>query len=169
MWCLNKIVTDSVVALGFATYASLFLNVPIQLMALLIIVIIMIINYLGMRATSNVINLLVIAKVAILIFFVFVGLFFIKPANFTPFATNGAMGILQASAIIFFAYVGFIRPIYVVEEVKEPKKNVPRGIFIGLAIAAILYVIVAFVAVGLVGSNLLGFLKLAACPCSIRD
>jgi len=156
MWCLNKIVTDSVIALGFATYASLFLHVPIQVMALLIIAIIMVINYLGVRTTGNLINLLVIAKVAILLFFVFVGLFYIKPVNFTPFAANGAIGILQASAIIFFAYVGFIRPIYVVEEVKEPKKNVPRGIFLGLAIAAIIYVTVTFVAVGLVGSSLLG-------------
>jgi APA family basic amino acid/polyamine antiporter len=43
-----------------------------------------------------------------------------------------------------------------VEEIKKPKKNVPKGIFLGLIIAAIIYFLVTFVAIGLVGSNVLG-------------
>jgi len=94
--------------------------------------------------------------VGILLFFVLLGIPNMKMNNFTPFSPHGLIGVFQASAIIFFAYVGFIRPIYVVEEVKDPKKNVPKGIFLGLIISAIIYFLVTFVAIGLVGSNVLG-------------
>jgi APA family basic amino acid/polyamine antiporter len=156
IWSLNKIVTDSVIALGFATYASLFLPFPIQTIAVAIIAIVTIVNYFGIRVTGTLIDLLVIIKISILLFFIFLGIFYIKPSNFIPFSPHGMTGILQASAIMFFAYVGFVRPIYVVEEIKKPKKNVPKGIFLGLIIAAIIYFLVTFVAIGLVGSNVLG-------------
>jgi APA family basic amino acid/polyamine antiporter len=156
IWSLNKIVTDSVIALGFATYASLFLPFPIQTIAVAIIAIVTIVNYFGIRTTGTLIDLLVIIKISILLFFIFLGIFYIKPSNFIPFSPHGMTGILQASAIMFFAYVGFVRPIYVVEEIKKPKKNVPKGIFLGLIIAAIIYFLVTFVAIGLVGSNVLG-------------
>jgi len=156
IWSLNKIVTDSVIALGFATYASLFLPFPIQTIAVAIIAIVTIVNYFGIRTTGTLIDLLVIIKIIILFFFIFLGIFYIKPSNFIPFSPHGMTGILQVSAIMFFAYVGFVRPIYVVEEIKKPKKNVPKGIFLGLIIAAIIYLLVTFVAIGLVGSNVLG-------------
>jgi len=60
IWCLNKIVIDSVIALGFATYASLLLPIQIQTIAVAIIIIVTVINYFGLRATGNLINLLVI-------------------------------------------------------------------------------------------------------------
>ena len=156
IWCLNKVVMDSAIALGFATYTALFFPFPIQIIAVAIVTIVTIINYLGIRTTGNLINLLVIIKVAVLLFFAFLGIFYIKPSNFIPFSPNGMTGIVQASAIIFFAYIGFIRPIYVVEEVKDPKKNVPKGIFLGLIVSAVIYFLVTFVAIGLVGSKVLG-------------
>jgi APA family basic amino acid/polyamine antiporter len=102
IWSLNKIVTDSVIALGFATYASLFLPFPIQTIAVAIIAIVTIINYFGIRTTGTLIDLLVIIKISILLFFIFLGIFYIKPSNFIPFSPHGMTGILQASAIMFF-------------------------------------------------------------------
>lgn len=156
MWTLNKIVTDSVIALGFATYTVLFLPFQIQIIAAAIIVAVTAINYFGVRLTATLTSLFVVIKICILLFFVLLGIFYIKPSNFAPFSPHGIAGILQAAAIMFFAYVGFIRPIYVVEEIKQPKKNVPRGIFLGLAISAVIYFLVTFVATGLIGSDALG-------------
>jgi len=155
IWVLNKVVADSVIALGFASYISLFLPISIQTIAVAVIAIVTIINYFDIRTTGNLINLLVIIKVSVLVFFTFLGIFYIKPSNFVPFLPHGLTGFFQASAIMFFAYVGFIRPIYVVEEVKDPKNNVPKGIFLGLIISAVIYFLVTFVAIGLVGSNVL--------------
>jgi APA family basic amino acid/polyamine antiporter len=156
MWCLNKIVSDSVIALGFANYVSLFLPLQIKIIAIIAVAAAAAINYFGISATGRAMNLLTITKVSILLFFVFAGIFNIKTSNYFPFFPNGVSGMLEASAIIFFAYVGFIRPIYVVEEIRDPEKNIPRGIFLGLAISALIYFLVMFVAIGLVGSSMLG-------------
>jgi APA family basic amino acid/polyamine antiporter len=156
MWCLNKIVSDSVIALGFANYVSLFLPLQIKIIAIIAVAAAAAINYFGISATGRAMNLLTITKVSILLFFVFAGIFNIKTSNYFPFFPNGVSGMLEASAIIFFAYVGFIRPIYVVEEIRDPEKNIPKGIFLGLAISALIYFLVMFVAIGLVGSSMLG-------------
>ena len=57
--------------------------------------------------------------------------------------------VLRASAVIFFAYVGFARPIYLVEEIKEPAINVPKGMFLGIAAAIIFYLAITSIAIGL--------------------
>ena len=156
MWTLNKIVADSVIALGFATYFSLFFHIPLQLVTLSAIFLVTLINYINVRTTGTLINFLVIIKISILILFVVFGITHINSANFVPFNPYGVGSILQTSAIIFFAYVGLLRPIYLVEEIKNPNENVPKGIFYGLFISTIIYVLVTFVAIGLVGSNVLG-------------
>jgi APA family basic amino acid/polyamine antiporter len=156
MWCLNKIVIDSVIALGFSTYASLFLPIHIKAIAILVVAFATAINYIGISATSKTINLLTTIKICILLLFAFIGIFNVKMSNYLPFFPNGISGMLQAAAIMFFAYVGFIRPIYVVEEVKEPERNVPKGIFLGLLISTFVYFLVTFIAIGLVGSKTLG-------------
>jgi APA family basic amino acid/polyamine antiporter len=156
MWCLNKIVMDSVIALGFSTYASLFLPIHVKALAMLVVASATAINYIGISTTSKTINLLTIVKLSILFLFILVGILNVKMSNYSPFFPNGISGMLQAAAIIFFAYVGFIRPIYVVEEVKEPERIVPRGMFLGLLISIFVYSFVTFVAIGLVGSKGLG-------------
>jgi APA family basic amino acid/polyamine antiporter len=156
MWCLNKIITDSVIALGFSTYMSLFLPIHVKAIAILVVASVTAINYMGISATSKTINLLTIIKLCILLTFVFAGIPNVKTSNYLPFFPNGISGMLQAAAIMFFAYVGFIRPIYVVEEVREPERNIPRGIFLGLLTSTIVYFLVVFVAIGLIGSKALG-------------
>lgn len=157
MWTLNKLVAAGVLSLGFATYFALLLpSSSLKLTALILIGFVTIINYCGLRRAGTVIDVLVISKLAILFVFIILGLPYTKSSNFFPFVPYGIKGILEAAGIFFFAYVGFARPVYLVEEIKEPTKNVPRGIFFGLLISTIIYVLVSFVAIGLVGTNVLG-------------
>ena len=157
MWTINKVTADGAVALAFATYLSLFLaGVPTQAVALGIIALVTLINYSGVRTAGNAIDLLVIVNLSILTLFIVIGAFFFRSANFEPFAPFGLEGTLRASAIIFFAYVGFARPIYLVEEIREPTRNVPRGMYLGLAVSIVFYSLITSAAIGLVGSPALG-------------
>ena len=114
------------------------------------------INYVNVRTTGTLINFLVVIKISILVLFVAFGISHVNSINFVPFNPHGVGSILQTAGIIFFAYVGLLRPIYLVEEIKNPNVNVPKGIFYGLFISTIIYILVTFVAIGLVGSNVLG-------------
>ncbi|MDD1693813.1 MAG: amino acid permease, partial [Methanoregula sp.] len=153
IWIFSNIFVGAAVSLGFAHYfVTVFPAVPVKIIAGVICIIFLIINYLGLKESVLFNNLLVTAKVLILLFFIAFGLGFIRPGTFTPFAPEGSMGILSGAALIFFAYTGFARVTIMAEEVKDPEKTLPRSIYLALAISTVIYLFVSVVAVGLAGS-----------------
>ena len=69
-------------------------------------------------------------------------------ANFVDFMPNGIGGIVAAMGLTFIAFEGYEIIVQAGEEVKNPKKNIPRAIFTSLAIVVVLYCLVAFVFIG---------------------
>jgi APA family basic amino acid/polyamine antiporter len=65
---------------------------------------------------------------------------------------NGFAGVLSGASIIFFAYIGFDEVITLAEETKDPHRTVPRALMLALAISTVLYVLVAIVAVSVLGA-----------------
>lgn len=80
-----------------------------------------------------------------------------SPGNFLPFfpdANGPALhGFFYASALMFVAYTGYGRVATLGEEVKEPRKSIPRAIITTLAVTAVLYILVAVAAIGTVGAE----------------
>ena len=62
----------------------------------------------------------------------------------------GVLGILAGAALVFFAFIGFDVVATSAEEVRNPQKTLPRGIFGGLAIVTVLYILVALALTGMV-------------------
>lgn len=128
----------------------------INVVAILIILVISFTLRKGMNTSQKTENLLVILKLAIIVFFIVIGFFFIKSANYHPFVPeriNGAFGfrgILTGAAMVFFAFLGFDVLSGSAAEVKNPRKTLPMGIILTLIIAAVLYALVAFVLTGMV-------------------
>jgi APA family basic amino acid/polyamine antiporter len=104
----------------------------------------------GVKESMRVNTVMVVIKLLVLTLFVVVGSMNIDPENYKPFAPNGFRGIHQGAAIVFFAYIGFDAISTAAEETKNPQRNLPIGILGGLGICTVIYVIVGFVATGLV-------------------
>ena len=121
-------------------------NIPAFLIVLLLTVVLV----RGIRESSRTNNIMVLVKIAAILLFIFFGLSFIHPANYTPFSPNGWSGILAGGSIIFFTYIGFDSISTASEECKNPRRDVPIGIIATLIICTILYVGVAAVLTGLV-------------------
>ncbi len=102
----------------------------------------------GGRDAANAI--MVGIKILVLTFFIVVGLKWVQPENWTPFAPNGWAGISAGAAIVFFAYIGFDAVSTVAEETRNPKRNLPIGIIGSLIICTFFYVIVSAVFTGLI-------------------
>ncbi len=122
------------------------LNVP----AAGIVALITIVLILGIRESSRMNAGMVIIKLLILGFFVFIGWQYVKPENWTPFAPNGWSGIQAGAAVVFFAYIGFDAVSTVAEEVRNPKRDLPIGIIGSLIICTIIYILVAAVFTGII-------------------
>jgi APA family basic amino acid/polyamine antiporter len=154
MWVVSNMFGGAAVALGFAHYlAAFFPRLPLAAAALGLCLVMTLLNYAGIRHSASVNNVLVIAKVAILLFFVGAGLSFVRPGHFHPFLPHGGLGVLKGSAILFFAYGGYARVTTIAEEVKAASRTIPRAIILALIASTVLYLGTAFVAVGLIGSQ----------------
>jgi APA family basic amino acid/polyamine antiporter len=152
LWLLSNVVVGAVVSLGFAHYFALFFPIPVHITAVIACIIIITINYLGARELGVVNNALVVFKLFILACFVVFGIRAINLGNITSsFLPHGSIGVLQGAAFMFFAFAGFARITVIGEEVKDPKKTIPRAILLALGVSTIIYLLVSYTAIGLVG------------------
>jgi APA family basic amino acid/polyamine antiporter len=151
MWIIANTFGGAAVSLGFGYYlAAAIPGLPANVIASVVCLGFTALNFLGIRQSALLNNIFVVIKLSVLGFFVVFGLFFANIENFLPFEPlNG--GMFYAMGLIFFAYGGFPRVAVMAEEVKNPKRNVPRAVLLSLLISALVYVIVGAVAVGLVG------------------
>ena len=103
----------------------------------------------GVRESARTNTVMVVLKIAILVFFVVVGVGSINGDNFSPWAPNGFNGTVDAAALIFFAYIGFDAISTSGEEAENPARDLPYAIIGALLICTLLYIVVAVVTVGL--------------------
>lgn len=125
----------------------------INLPAIVIILIITILLYIGIKESARMAGIMVIIKLGVILLFIGIGAFYVKPDNWTPFLPNGFPGVFMGAFLVFFAYIGFDALSTVAEETINPQRNMPIGIIASLGICSILYMAVAAVLTGMVPWN----------------
>ena len=111
------------------------------------------VNFRGASETGKVGGLVTITKIIILLVFSGFGLELILKANdpmavFRDFMPNGIQGVLKAMGLTFIAFQGFEVIAQSSEEIKDPKRNIPRAVFLSLLIVIPIYLLVTIVALG---------------------
>jgi APA family basic amino acid/polyamine antiporter len=99
---------------------------------------------------------MVAIKLIILFFFIYAGIKYVRPENWTPFMPNGFQGVWTGASLIFFAYIGFDAISTAAEECKNPGRDMPIGIIGSLIVCTLIYIVVAVVLTGMVPWNHLG-------------
>ena len=128
-----------------------------NLLAISVVLLIMIVLFKGTSSSKFVNNFMVIIKIAVIVLFVLVGVFYVKPHNWTnDFAPQGLSGIMVGATTVFFAYLGFDTISTSAEETINPQKSLPRAIIITLLICTAFYIIVCLVLTGMVPYTQLG-------------
>lgn len=128
----------------------------IDLPAILIVLFITFLLTRGVRKSARFNAVMVVIKVAVILFFLAVGVWYVKPENWTPFMPYGFSGVATGAATVFFAYIGFDAVSTAAEEVKNPQRNMPIGIIASLLICTLLYIAVSLVLTGIVPYDQLG-------------
>lgn len=137
------------------------LPVIFNLPAFAVVALITVILVIGIKESANSNNAMVILKIGIIIFFLCVGAFLIRPENYTNpatggFAPNGFKGVSAAAAIIFFSYIGFDAVSTAAEEAENPARDMPFGIIMSLIICTVLYILLSIVMTGIAPWQQLG-------------
>lgn len=130
----------------------------VNLPAILIVMVLSGLLIVGIRESARFNSGIVVLKVGVVLLFIVLGAFYLRPENHTPFlpANTGTFGhfgwsgIVQGAGVIFFAYIGFDAVSTAAQEAKNPKRDMPIGIIGSLVICTILYVLFAYVLTGVV-------------------
>ena len=113
----------------------------------------------GIEESSWVNTVIVFLKVTVIVIFIAIGWKYIQPANLTPlipknttgeFGAFGWSGILAGAGTIFFAYIGFDAVSTAAQEARNPKRDMPIGIFGSLAVCTVLFILYCYVLTGVV-------------------
>jgi APA family basic amino acid/polyamine antiporter len=172
MILIGNIFMIASVAVGWAGYFAAFLEYfnlylpstlhyqswTINLLATVVAILSGIILYRGVETSASVNSVIVVIKVVVLVLFILLGAFYIKPDNWSPFVPDyiettgqfGFRGIFGGAAIVFLAFNGFDTVASAAQETKNPQKNLPIGVIGSLLISAIIYILVSGVLTGLV-------------------
>ncbi len=143
--------------IGFALPHWGFLS-PQKLLAVLAALVFAYVNFRGASETGKIGNFITIAKIVILAIFVTFGLHLMFgrgnwQASFEPFMPEGWIGVVKAMGLTFIAFQGFEVISQSSEEIRNPKKNIPRAIFLSLLIVLPIYLLVAVAALGSVDTG----------------
>ncbi|MBL8958348.1 MAG: amino acid permease [Gemmatimonadetes bacterium] len=139
-------------ATGAITATGAIINLP----AVLLIGVLTTMLVIGIQESARLNNLIVFVKVAIVFLVIGFGFMYVTPSNWVPFIPEntgtfgeyGWSGIVRASGVIFFAYIGFDAVSTAAQEAKNPQRDLPIGILASLAVCTVLYILMALVMTG---------------------
>ncbi len=126
------------------------LSVVMDLPALLIVVVITSLVYIGIRESKVAGNIMTVLKIGIILLVIFLGLFYVNPVNWSPFAPNGVAGVMKGVSAVFFAYIGFDALSTTAEECNNPRRDLPRAMIYSLLICTVLYIALTLVLTGMI-------------------
>ena len=154
MFLAANTVGPGVSALAFGSYLHAVLPaISVRVSAVGIAVVIIVLNASGIRRSVRVTSVIVIVSIISLLTVVAIGLPSARIANFSPLAPKGIVGILSATGLLFFAFTGYSRIATLVEEVKNPKRTIPKASVIALGSVTAIYLLVGGTAIAVLGAT----------------
>jgi len=158
-------VACSLYALAFGSYFGQLLRgfglglpfvsegLEIKIFAVAVVAIFSLVNFRGSSETGRTGILITLGQMLVLGIFVVSGLWALKgfphwQGHFTPFFPTGIGGLLTAMGLTFVAFEGYEIIAQCGEEVRNPRRNIPRAIFLALLLVVPIYVLIAFVMLG---------------------
>jgi amino acid transporter/mannitol/fructose-specific phosphotransferase system IIA component (Ntr-type) len=128
--------------------------IQIKLVAIGFCVLFTFLNFFSVKMTGKFQVGLVITLILVLLLYFAFGLGHLKLESYSPFMTDGLGSIFSVVGLVFISFAGLTKITSVAEEVENPKKNIPRGMFLSFFTVLLLYLLVVFVTVGVLGPGL---------------
>jgi len=151
-------VAAAVVSLGFAGYFATIFPLPMLIIAIALIIILSMVDLIGIDVSAKINIAFTIVSLIGIIIVIALGIPYLGSADYFAL-DNGFNGVLGATALIFFAYLGFEAIVKLGEETRHAKKIMPKALLASIAISSVLYVLLALSAVSILSPEQLGATK----------
>ncbi len=146
LW-LSIVLKSSFALVGLGAYMSILTSFDIKNTALIILAIIFIANLLGISFLSKMFTFIVAVTLFSLFFLLMGSQLQLPSVVYKDYFAQGISGFVMATALVFISYAGVTKIVTLAEEIKEPEKNLPRGILISLLLVTGLYCFTSYVLV----------------------
>jgi amino acid transporter len=152
MWA-GYIISLALYATAFGSYAATFITdtpsaLLLKSLAIGSVLLVTVVNAFGAKVMGRGETIIVAIKLAILVVFAAAGLWFIKPENLSPALWPEAQSILFGAGVLFIGYEGFGLITNTAGDMRDPKKMLPRALYIAVILVIVLYLAVSFTVTG---------------------
>ncbi len=151
---LSLVLKTAFALIGMGAYLAIFMDLPIQWVAIALTLVFTIFNVMGAKQTTGLQGTLVVTLLLVLSFFIVQGLVKLfgseieaPLAQFSPFMPFGVEGLISTVGFVFVSYAGLTKIASVAEEVQNPDRNIPLGMGLSLIVATFVYVVGVFIMV----------------------
>ncbi|MFH0860328.1 MAG: APC family permease [Candidatus Altiarchaeota archaeon] len=152
---VTGVVGTATVALGFSGYFSALFHTPIIMIAILAIILFSILNFYGIKQSAEINVIFTFIEAGGLVLIILLGLNHIGEVDYFEMPA-GFSGVLTASALIFFAYIGFEDIVKLGEEVKDPQKTLPKALILSIIITTVIYILLSVSVISIMPADELG-------------
>ncbi|MBU4312860.1 MAG: amino acid permease, partial [Candidatus Omnitrophica bacterium] len=140
---------------GMGAYLSLITDIPLNVIAIICCLIFIIINLLGVKEAGRFQVFLVTGLLVILLVYAGWGIKAVKLTNLSPFFAKGLGPVFATASFVFISYGGLTKVAAMAEEVENPGRNLPLGMFMSIIVTSIIYMLVIFVTIGVLNPETL--------------
>lgn len=148
---LGYMAADAVLAIGFGSYLQVFFpSIDPAIAGFVLLTVLFLINLVGVKGYTRSQNIIFGLLMLSILVLVLPGLFYIKPAHYTPFFTGGASGFTAAAVPLFYAFIGISVAGQMGADMRNPGRNLPLAMAGGTALLIGIYMITALVIYGVV-------------------
>jgi len=153
---LGNITYAALTAVGIGEYLATIIPVHEVIISIGILAVFTLLNSVGSKSVASIEKPLTIGLIIAL--GVLAAYLFTNPVDggFTPFLPNGALAILPATSLLFVTFTGFELITTISAEIRKPRKNIPRALFITVGLVSIIYLLIVFGALYSTSTDRLG-------------
>jgi APA family basic amino acid/polyamine antiporter len=150
---LSLLLKSAFSLVGFGAYLMVIADVSLKQTAMISLAFIIFLNIFGVGKMSTLLIAIVTISIATLFGLAGYSLPDINMTNLEPFFEGGSLGFLGATGIVFISYAGVTKVAAIAEEIRKPEKNLPFGILVSLGIVTLIYAVISFIMVSVMGSE----------------
>lgn len=147
---LALVLKSSIALVGLGAYLSGYVGLPMPAIALFFCIVFMVTNLLGTKEVAGMQIGMVLLLLGILAVLIVKGLPTVSSAALKPVAPFGLKALLPTTAFLFISYIGLTKVASVAEEIRNPERNIPAGMFLSLGVVMVIYALVVWIVVAAV-------------------
>lgn len=136
-------------------FPQLPLELAIKVIGVSVTLLFTLLNIISVKESGKIQVFMVVGLIIVLVVYFLFGVSHVNVHNFVPFSIGGTRELFLATGMVFISFAGLTNVAAIAEEIENPNRNIPIGMFSALLVVSVLYVLTIFVTIGVMDKELI--------------